>query len=46
MTENTIWKLMKNPFICEVQFLPEDIQEEFLKLKLNTTAQDNLHHLT
>jgi hypothetical protein len=37
---------MKNHFTYEVKFLPEAIQEEFLELKFDTTAQDNFHHLT
>jgi hypothetical protein len=38
MTENLICKLVRNSFICEVQFLPDDIQEDFLELKFDITA--------
>ncbi|XP_076038217.1 protein FAM200C-like [Oratosquilla oratoria] len=39
------WKFIRNPFQCEVADVAYDIQEEFLELKFNSTAQDDFGDL-
>jgi hypothetical protein len=36
---------VRNPFSCEVQFLPDETKK-FLELKFETATWDNFHHLT
>jgi hypothetical protein len=37
ITENPVWKLVRNPFSCEVQFLPDETKK-FLELKFETAT--------
>jgi hypothetical protein len=46
VAENPIWNLVRNHFTTDVQSLPEDIQEEFLDLKFDSTAKDNFQQIT
>jgi hypothetical protein len=39
VAENPVWKLVRNPFTTDVQSLPEDIQEEFLEPKFDSTVK-------
>ncbi|XP_064114006.1 SCAN domain-containing protein 3-like [Macrobrachium nipponense] len=35
------WKFIRNPFQCEVADVADEVQEEFLKLKFNSTAKED-----
>ncbi|XP_068233465.1 zinc finger BED domain-containing protein 5-like [Palaemon carinicauda] len=35
------WKFTRNPFPCEVADVADEVQEEFLELKFNSTAEEN-----
>ncbi|XP_068243831.1 protein FAM200C-like [Palaemon carinicauda] len=37
------WKFIRNPFQCEFANVAEEIQEEFLELKFNSTAKDEFN---
>ncbi|XP_068214344.1 protein FAM200C-like [Palaemon carinicauda] len=39
------WKFIRNPFQCEFANVAEEIQEEFLELKFNSTAKDEFNDL-
>ncbi|XP_045106847.1 uncharacterized protein LOC123501871 [Portunus trituberculatus] len=39
-TEDISLRLTKNPFICQVDDVPEDMQNEFLELKHDSSAKD------
>ncbi|XP_045121984.1 protein ZBED8-like [Portunus trituberculatus] len=39
-TEDISMRLARNPFICQVDDVPEDIQNEFLELKYDSSAKD------
>ena len=39
------WKFIRNPFQCEVDKIFDEAQEEFLELKLNSTAKVNFKEL-
>ncbi|XP_068224400.1 protein FAM200C-like [Palaemon carinicauda] len=39
------WKFIRNPFQCEFANVAEEIQEEFLELKFNSTAMDEFNDL-
>ncbi|XP_064098729.1 zinc finger BED domain-containing protein 5-like [Macrobrachium nipponense] len=36
------WKFIRNPFPCEVADVADEVQEEFLELKFNSTAKKSL----
>ena len=40
-TEFPIWKMTRNPFRVAQDILPDNLQEEFLELKCNSTAKDD-----
>ncbi|CAH1102000.1 unnamed protein product [Psylliodes chrysocephalus] len=44
--ETPIWLMTRNPFVVDVLQLPEDIQEEFLEMKADSTMKDDFHLLT
>jgi hypothetical protein len=46
VAENPIWKFVRNHFTTNVKSLPEDVQEEFLELKFDSTAKDNFQQIT
>ena len=35
------WKFIRNPFQCEVADVADEVQEEFLELKFNSTAKED-----
>lgn len=35
------WKLTKNPLQCEVAYVVNEVQEEFVEFKCNSTAEEN-----
>ncbi|XP_076062511.1 zinc finger BED domain-containing protein 5-like [Oratosquilla oratoria] len=35
------WKFIRNPFQCEVADVAEEVQEEFLELKFDSTAKED-----
>ncbi|XP_064078498.1 zinc finger BED domain-containing protein 5-like [Macrobrachium nipponense] len=35
------WKFIRNPFQCEVTDVADEVQEEFLELKFNSTAKED-----
>ena len=39
------WKFIRNPFQCELADVAEEVQEEFLELKFNSTAKDEFNDL-
>ena len=39
------WKFIRNPFQCELADVAEEVQEEFLELKFNSTAKDEFNNL-
>ncbi|XP_068218989.1 protein FAM200C-like [Palaemon carinicauda] len=39
------WKFIRNPFQCEFANVAEEIHEEFLELKFNSTAKDEFNDL-
>ena len=39
------WKVIRNPFQCEVDEIFDEAQKEFLELKFNSTAKDNFKEL-
>ena len=39
------WKFIRHPFQCEVDDVPDELQEEFLELKFNSTAQEDFNQL-
>ena len=41
-TELQIWKMTRNPFRVAEDILPDNLKEEFLELKCNTTAKMTL----
>lgn len=45
-SESPIWRMTRNPFVVDVTDLPEDIQEEFLEMKADSTMKDDFHLLT
>ncbi|CAG9563538.1 unnamed protein product [Danaus chrysippus] len=45
-SESPIWRMTRNPFVVEVSDLPEDVQEEFLEMKADSTMMDDFHLLT
>ena len=42
-TEEISMRLTRNPFICQVDDVPEDMQNEFLELKHDSSAKDEFH---
>jgi hypothetical protein len=46
VAENPIWKHVGNPFTTDVQSLPEDIQQEFLEHKFDSTTKDIFQQIT
>ena len=40
------WKLIRNPFLTDVEDVPDFIQEEFLDMKINSSAKDDFNSLT
>ena len=40
-TKLPIWKMTRNPFRVAEDILPDNLQEEFLELKCNSTAKDD-----
>ena len=40
-SEHTIWKMTRNPFLLNEDILSNSLQNEFLQLKCNSTANDN-----
>ncbi|CAG9790709.1 unnamed protein product [Diatraea saccharalis] len=45
-SESPIWHMTRNPFVVEVLQLPEEVQEEFLEMKADSTMKDDFHLLT
>lgn len=43
--ESPSWKLTQNPFVTDVLQLPDDIQEDFLEFKTDSTAKDDFQLL-
>lgn len=39
------WKFIRNPFHCDVADISEEVQEEFLELKFNSTAEEDFKEL-
>ncbi|KAK3885732.1 hypothetical protein Pcinc_010070 [Petrolisthes cinctipes] len=39
------WKFIRNPFHCEVADVADEVQEEFLELKFNSTAKEDFQYL-
>ncbi|KAG7164906.1 Zinc finger BED domain-containing protein 5-like 18 [Homarus americanus] len=39
------WKFIRNPFQCEVADVSDEVQEEFLELKFNSTAKEDFKEL-
>ena len=45
-SESPIWQMTRNPFVFDVLQLPEEVQEEFLEMKADSTMKDDFHLLT
>nr|XP_046478643.1 SCAN domain-containing protein 3-like [Neodiprion pinetum] len=45
-SESPIWHMTRNPFVVDVLQLPEEVQEEFLEMKADSTMKDDFHLLT
>ena len=45
-TELPEWKMTRNPFRLNEDILPNDLQEEFLEIKYNSTAKDDFETMT
>ncbi|CAH1104636.1 unnamed protein product [Psylliodes chrysocephalus] len=45
-SESPMRHMTRNPFVVDVLQLPEDIQEEFLEMKADSTMKDDFHLLT
>ncbi|KRZ61862.1 Zinc finger BED domain-containing protein 5 [Trichinella nativa] len=43
--ENLIYKLVKNPFLVNVEDLPHDLQEEAIELQFNSLAKDSFESM-
>ncbi|XP_076043697.1 zinc finger BED domain-containing protein 5-like [Oratosquilla oratoria] len=39
------WKFIRNPFQCEVAYVAEEVQEEFLELKFDSTAKEDFNDM-
>ena len=39
------WKFIRNPFQCEVADVSDEVQEEFLELKFNSSAEEDFREL-
>ena len=39
------WKFIRNPFQCEVADISDEVQEEFLELKYNASAEEGFKKL-
>lgn len=44
-SESPIWHMTRNPFVVDVLQLPEEVQEEFLEMKADSSMKDNFHLL-
>jgi hypothetical protein len=44
-TELPDWKMTRNPFRLNEDILPDDLQEEFLEMKCNSTAKDDFESM-
>ena len=40
-TKLPIWKMTRNPFRTSEDILPDNLQEEFIEMKCNSTAKDD-----
>ena len=45
-SESPIWHMTRNPFVVGVLKLPEEVHEEFLEMKADSTMKDDFHLLT
>ncbi|CAG4936404.1 unnamed protein product [Parnassius apollo] len=45
-SESPIWHMTRNPFVVDVLQLPEEIQDEFLEMKADSSMKDDFHLLT
>lgn len=45
-SESPIWQMTRNRFVADVLKLPEEVQEEFLEMKADSTMKDDFHLLT
>lgn len=39
------WKMTRNPFLVDEDILDDDLQEEFLEMKYNSTAKDDFENM-
>ena len=44
--ESVDWKMTKNPFHINVDICSNNLQEEFLKMKCNSTAKDDFEAMS
>ncbi|CAH1971093.1 unnamed protein product [Acanthoscelides obtectus] len=44
-SESPIWHMTRNPIVVDVSQLPEEVQEEFLEMKADSTMKDDFHLL-
>ncbi|CAG4975310.1 unnamed protein product [Parnassius apollo] len=45
-SESPIWHMTRNPFVVDVLQLPEEVQEEFLEKKADSSMKNDFHLLT
>ncbi|CAG5051823.1 unnamed protein product [Parnassius apollo] len=45
-SESPIWHMTRNPYVVDMLQLPEEVQEEFLEMKADSSMKDDFHLLT
>ncbi|KRZ67848.1 hypothetical protein T10_5383 [Trichinella papuae] len=46
ISEDVIWQLARNPFLVNVELLPEELEEEVTELQYNNLAKDSFQSMS